>query len=80
VRVNGNNAAAKREARSRFLTPLLAHLDYAGLGHISEIADGEAPFVPRGCPFQAWSLAELIRLDRAVLTESSLDCSTGLSF
>jgi predicted glycogen debranching enzyme len=69
VRVNGNNAAAKREARSRFLTPLLAHLDYAGLGHISEIADGEAPFVPRGCPFQAWSLAELIRLDRAVLAE-----------
>jgi predicted glycogen debranching enzyme len=80
VRVNGDNAAAKREARARFLTPLLAHLDYAGLGHVSEIADGEAPFMPRGCPFQAWSLAELIRLDRVVLAESSLDCSTGLSF
>ena len=79
VRVNGNNAAVKREARARFLTPLLAHLGYAGLGHVSEIADGEAPFVPRGCPFQAWSLAELIRLDRVVLAESSLNCSTGLS-
>jgi glycogen debranching enzyme len=39
----------------------------AGLGHLSEIADAEAPYTPRGCPFQAWSLAELIRLDRVVL-------------
>jgi len=50
---------------------LQAHLDAAGLGHVSEIADAEVPFTPRGCPFQAWSLGEFIRLDRRVLTESS---------
>jgi predicted glycogen debranching enzyme len=68
VRVNGNNAAAKRTARARFLEPFLTHLDEAGLGHVSEIADAEPPYMPRGCPFQAWSLAELLRLDRVVLS------------
>ena len=67
VRVNGNNAAAKRTARARFLEPFLRHIDEAGLGHVSEIADAEEPYMPRGCPFQAWSLAELLRLDRIVL-------------
>jgi predicted glycogen debranching enzyme len=67
LRVRGNSAAARREARGRFLDPLLAHLGTAGLGHISEITDAEAPFTPRGCPFQAWSLGELIRLDRQIL-------------
>jgi glycogen debranching enzyme len=62
-------AAARREARERFVQPLLAHLDVAGLGHVSEIADAEAPFAPKGCPFQAWSLGELLRLDRIVLRE-----------
>ncbi len=69
VRVRGGTAAAKREARARFLAPLLAHLDAAGLGHISEIADAEPPHTPRGCPFQAWSVGEALRLDHAVLAE-----------
>jgi predicted glycogen debranching enzyme len=67
VRVRGGTAVAKASARERFLTPLLRHLDEAGLGHVSEIADGDAPHTPRGCPFQAWSLGELLRLDRSVL-------------
>jgi glycogen debranching enzyme len=46
---------------------MLAHLDEAGLGHISEIADADAPHAPRGCPFQAWSVGELLRLERSVL-------------
>jgi glycogen debranching enzyme len=58
---------AKQEARTRFLTPLLEHLSRAGLGHVSEIADAEPPHQPRGCPFQAWSVGELVRLDRVVL-------------
>jgi len=70
VRVRGNTTAATRDARSRFLDPLRAHLATAGLGHISEIADAEAPFTPRGCPFQAWSLGEFVRLDRCVLAGS----------
>jgi predicted glycogen debranching enzyme len=69
VRVRGSNGAARREARSRFVDPLLTHIRTSGLGHLSEIADAEAPFAPRGCPFQAWSLGELLRLDRVVLAE-----------
>jgi predicted glycogen debranching enzyme len=72
VRVRGNSDTAKREARGKFLAPLLAHLEEAGLGHISEIADGDAPYAPRGCPFQAWSVGEALRLDRVVLAETSV--------
>ena len=61
VRVRGGTAAAKREARVRFLVPFEAHFAQAGLGHISEIADGDPPHSPRGCPFQAWSLGEYLR-------------------
>jgi len=67
LRAHGNRPAARAEARQRFLQPLLEHLESAGLGHVSEIADAEPPFTPRGCPFQAWSLGELIRLEHSVL-------------
>jgi len=70
VRVRGNTAAARRDARARFVDPLLTQVQTFGLGHLSEIADAEAPFEPKGCPFQAWSLGELLRLDRVVLVES----------
>jgi glycogen debranching enzyme len=62
LRVRGNTAEAKAEARQRFLPPLYEHLEHAGLGHISEIADAEAPHTPAGCPFQAWSVGELLLL------------------
>jgi glycogen debranching enzyme len=64
VRVRGETAAAKAEARKKFLEPLMTHLDAAGLGHLPEIADAEPPHTPRGCPFQAWSVAEALRLGR----------------
>jgi len=67
VRVRGGTDEAKTEARRRFLTPLMAHLDEAGLGHVSEIADADAPHTPRGCPFQAWSMGELLQIDRVIL-------------
>ncbi len=59
----GNTAEARAEGRARFLPPLHAHLHTAGLGHVSEVADGDAPHTPGGCPFQAWSLGELIRIE-----------------
>ena len=62
--VRGRSSIAKHEARERFLAPLMAHLDHAGLGHVSEVADGDPPHTPGGCPFQAWSLGELIRIRR----------------
>jgi len=55
--------AVADEARRRFIAPLDAHLAHAGIGHISEIADGDAPHTPRGAPFQAWSLAERLRME-----------------
>ena len=67
VRVRGKTPQAKAEARQKFLTPLYQHLQTAGLGHISEICDAEPPFTARGCPFQAWSLGELLRLEHIVL-------------
>ena len=67
VRVRGSTSEAKGEARAKFLPPIYQHLNEAGLGHISEICDAEPPHTPRGCPFQAWSLGELLRLERSVL-------------
>ena len=64
LRVRGGTEAAKAEARRRFLAPLLAHLETDGLGHVAEVADAEPPHTPGGCPFQAWSLGELIRVER----------------
>jgi predicted glycogen debranching enzyme len=66
VRARGGSAAARRQARKTFLAPLLEKLD-GTFGHLAEIADADAPFTPRGCPFQAWSLGEVLRLDRKVL-------------
>jgi len=70
VRVRGGRATARDEARRRFLRPLLDHLTTAGLGHVSEVADGDTPHTPGGCPFQAWSVGEALRLDRVVLRET----------
>ncbi|HET7291760.1 MAG TPA: amylo-alpha-1,6-glucosidase [Vicinamibacteria bacterium] len=70
VRVRGGTRGAKAAARERFIAPLLAHLDEAGIGHVSEIADADAPHTPRGCPFQAWSVGEVLRLEHGVLAEA----------
>jgi glycogen debranching enzyme len=67
LRVNGNTPANRAEVRGRMLAPLHAHLETAGLGHISEVADGDPPHTAGGCPWQAWSLGELLRLENIVL-------------
>jgi predicted glycogen debranching enzyme len=71
VNIRENSPAVRKAARERFLKPLQDHLQTAGLGHISEIADASGPHTPRGCPFQAWSLGEFLRLDRKVLVEKA---------
>lgn len=45
----------------RYIEGFRAHLEEAGIGQISEIFDAEAPFTPRGCIAQAWSVAEVLR-------------------
>lgn len=44
-----------------FLEPLEKHINEAGIGFISEIFDGDAPYHPRGCIAQAWGVAETLR-------------------
>ncbi|MGH3765644.1 MAG: amylo-alpha-1,6-glucosidase [Pseudonocardiaceae bacterium] len=41
---------------------LTAHLAEWGLGSVSETADADPPHTATGCPFQAWSVAELLRV------------------
>jgi predicted glycogen debranching enzyme len=46
---------------SGVLQGLELHLGEFGLGSVSETLDGDEPHAATGCPFQAWSVAELIR-------------------
>ena len=64
--VNGRSKETADDAKTRFLYPLEAHLETSGLGHISEISDATSPYTPRGCPFQAWSLSEFIRIQKLI--------------
>jgi len=50
-----------RDAALRFLEPLGRQIYAGGLGTLSEISDGDAPFTPRGCIAQAWTVAEVLR-------------------
>jgi len=63
------------DARS-FLKGFVDHLAEAGLGTISEVFDAEAPFTPRGCIAQAWSVAEVLRCWKrtaGISSESAVD-------
>jgi predicted glycogen debranching enzyme len=65
LRVRGDTPIARKEAQRRFLHPLRAHLRDHGVGHLSEVTSAEPPFRPGGCPFQAWSVGELLRMEAA---------------
>jgi predicted glycogen debranching enzyme len=54
-----------------FLQPFAQHLAEQGIGSISEIFDGDAPFTPRGCIAQAWSVAEVLRVWRMTTRSKS---------
>lgn len=43
---------------------LSAHLADWGVGSVNETADGDPPHDGTGCPFQAWSVAEVLRISR----------------
>jgi len=58
--VYGKRAGQKAKART-FLNGLEQHLDRACLAQVSEIFEADAPHEPRGCPAQAWSVAEPLR-------------------
>jgi predicted glycogen debranching enzyme len=60
MKVYGGSEAARQQA-TEWLAPLKDHLADGGLGHISEIFDGDSPHRPCGCIAQAWSVAEVLR-------------------
>jgi len=57
LKVHPNDFATARG----FLEGFSDHLGEACIGQISEICDAEAPYTPRGCIAQAWSVAEVLR-------------------
>jgi predicted glycogen debranching enzyme len=71
LKVRPGDRAGARAA----LSGLLAHLDDACVGSVSEIFDAEPPFTPRGCVAQAWSVGELLRAWR--LAEGRHSPATG---
>ena len=52
---------ADTTAARQFLAGFSDALGTACLGTLAEIFDAEAPFAPRGCVAQAWSVAEVLR-------------------
>ena len=50
-----------RAGAKRLLEGFDARLNEACVGSIAEIFDAEAPYIPRGCIAQAWSVAEVLR-------------------
>jgi predicted glycogen debranching enzyme len=58
VRIKG--PAGKKQARA-ILKNMSRHFRDAGIGTISEVFDADAPYRPRGCIAQAWSISEVLR-------------------
>ena len=65
LRAGGFSEAAKKEA-AQAIAPLLERLtttEHPGcLGQLHEIHEPQTPHTPRGCPAQAWSVAETLRV------------------
>ena len=57
-------ASGRPEPAGALLDGLEAHLGEWGVGSVSETADGDVPHGATGCPWQAWSVAELLRVRR----------------
>lgn len=62
LKTKGYANCRKEYALKKFIMPLFSEIIFkAGLGNISEIFDGDPPYIPRGCIAQTWSIAEPLR-------------------
>jgi predicted glycogen debranching enzyme len=62
LKTKNHEESWRKFAFKSFLHPLFREeIHHAGLGTISEIFDGDAPHISRGCISQAWSVAEPLR-------------------
>lgn len=57
-----HTADETRTLAARVESAVEQHLRDAMVGQVSEIFDADAPFAPKGCAAQAWSVAELLRV------------------
>jgi predicted glycogen debranching enzyme len=65
LKVQGATSQGRQQA-AQWLSGFRRHLSDAGLGHVSEVFDGDPPHQPRGCIAQASSVAELLRATAAL--------------
>src|SRR5690349_6850586 len=65
LKVHGDTPGGRQQAM-QWLDGFRTHVYQAGLGHISEIFDGDAPHQPRGCIAPARSVAEVLRAAAAL--------------
>ena len=67
-----------REGARKLLLGFSDHLGAACVGSISEIFDAEAPYIPRGCVAQAWSVAEVLRcLEKTASADSAAEVGSA---
>lgn len=56
------NELTKTHVQKNIIQPLYKELAEFGIGGICEVASGNEPHQSNGCPWQAWSLGEYIRI------------------
>jgi predicted glycogen debranching enzyme len=61
LRVNKRSAASMAQSKA-WLMPLVNQMEQYCIGQIHEIYEGDEPHRPVGCPAQAWSVAEVLRI------------------
>jgi predicted glycogen debranching enzyme len=62
LKAKGYQESNIQYAYKNFIMPLFTtEVRRGGLGTLNEIYDGDAPYIPRGCIAQAWSVAEPLR-------------------
>ena len=76
--LHANRARGERLAQLA-LADLAGQLRDGGLGSIAEIADGDAPHDPRGCPMQAWSVGCMLDALRTTRGEGFRSVLTQIS-
>ena len=76
LRVGEFSEEARSEVR-RTLEPLIGELKHGCVGQLAEVYDGDPPHRPSGCPAQAWSIAEVLRivkmLDEAETQQAAIE-------
>jgi glycogen debranching enzyme len=62
----GKFSGKAKEEAFEAISPLLEFMAGDGLGQLHEIHEGDVPHRPVGCPAQAWSVAEVLRVLRLI--------------